>query len=174
MKYLIDIILLILLFIVVWQDFRERKISWLLLPLLFAVFVFADIQKSNFGNIASSFTINSGFILIQLLLLSIYFSLRNKKFTNIINTYIGIGDILFFIVICAAFSPVNFLLFYLLGLLLTIVGFLIYTSIMKRATAEIPLAGSMAALMMAFVLLKNVSGKIDFYSDATVTAWMGF
>ena len=98
------------------------------------------------------FLFNSGFVAFQLLMMMGYFTLKNRKWTNIINTYIGIGDILFFLILSLAFSPVNFIIFFLGSLLLTIGGYSIYKIFKSNVNTEIPLAGTMAIILMICVI----------------------
>jgi hypothetical protein len=159
----VNIIILLSLVIIVHQDFKQRQISWYLLPIAFVAFVCKALLYSN--NLTNDFIFNFLFIALQLVCLTLYFSIKNKKMFNIIDTYLGLGDILFFIVLCTAFSPVNFIVFYFMSMILTLTGTLIYNFFSARRTSDIPLAGAMAAtLLVAFITTLMVPG-INFYDD---------
>ncbi|OFY82845.1 MAG: hypothetical protein A3F72_01805 [Bacteroidetes bacterium RIFCSPLOWO2_12_FULL_35_15] len=166
MLLIVDLLLLGCLGIVVFQDFKHRQISWLLIPTIFVAFVGKALLVIGVNSSLIINTIwNSTFILIQIVLLTVYMSIKNKKLVNIVNTYLGIGDVLFFIVLCAAFSPVNYIVFYLASTLLTLIGFLFYNIISKKATREIPLAGAMAGGLLILIIVNRIKPQLNFYND---------
>lgn len=154
-----------LLVILAFQDFRERKISWFLLPLLFFSLVLSGIESLSLKQLLAYFSVNFGFIVLQITSLTIYFSIKKRKFTNIINQYIGIGDLLFFVVLCAAFSPVNFIFFYCTCLLISLVWVLFYHFAVRKEIKEIPLAGIFSILLIFILAINNFSPAINFYDD---------
>ncbi|HSH65967.1 MAG TPA: hypothetical protein VLB84_09255 [Bacteroidia bacterium] len=149
------------LLVIVFQDFKQRQISWFLIPAAFIGFICKALLHSI--PIVHTFLINTAFILIQLVCLTLYFSLKNKKMLNIVDTYLGLGDVLFLIVICTVFSPVNFILFYLLSMIVTLTGVLIYNVVSTKKTNDIPLAGAMAGMLLILLISKP---GIDLYNDA--------
>lgn len=171
MRWFVDIGLVTLLAIVAFQDLKQRQISWVLLPLLLSLFLVRGSFLNSANELIHFALFNAGFIVVQLLVLTAYMSIKNKEFSNIINSYLGLGDILFFIVICVAFSPVNFIVFYITGLLLTLLVFVAYNLLRKKNEKEIPLAGAMAVLMISLILLSRWSIKFNFYNDDFLTGW---
>lgn len=167
MQLLITLLLIATLTIVVVQDFRERMISWLLVPVLFILFSVNGLLESSIKEVAAGFAINLAFIVLQLLVLTIYFSARKKKLVNIIDTLLGLGDVLLFIVLCAAFSPVNYFIFYLGSLLLTILGFGAYKALKGRSTT-IPLAGAMSIGMIILLCTRLFAESSCLYNDTHV------
>ncbi len=166
--WILEILAIGLLGIVVFQDFRQRAISWLLIPGLLVLFAAMAISANNLNDAAFNGLINLAFVAIQLICLTAWFSLKNRKFTNIVNSYLGIGDILFFCVLCLAFSPVNFIFFYLGSLILTIIGFVSYSGLRKESNKEIPLAGAMALGLIACFIYKYLHPGCSFYTEAFV------
>lgn len=164
MLLVLNICLMICLFFIVFQDFRQREISWFFIPLLLAGFIYTAMYKENAGIAFKYILFNLSFIIIQLVLLTIYMSVKNKKLVNIVNTYIGIGDILFFAVIAAAFSPFNFIVFYLISTILTLLGFALF-NLLKGSSREIPLAGAMAGAMMILMIMNFCVPELNFYND---------
>jgi hypothetical protein len=149
------------------EDFSKRLISWYWIPMLFVLFAGRALSQLSMGDAVSFFVINLCILALQLLLVSAYFSIRERRVVNIIDTWLGTGDILFFVVLCAAFSPLNYLLFYLLSLVLTIAGYIVY-KIMKGRSSAIPLAGAVALLLLLCLLLHWYEPRLDFYNDAFV------
>ncbi|MGZ6519676.1 MAG: hypothetical protein ACXVED_18980, partial [Bacteroidia bacterium] len=146
MMLITDISLLLCLGSILFQDLKQREISAILIPLLLTGFLLRGLHSEKIQMLLNGSLINIGFVLIQLFLLTIYFSVRNKKLLNIINTYLGLGDILFFIVSCAAFSPLNFILYHISAMIFSLAGVIIYSRISRKEIREIPLAGTMSCV----------------------------
>jgi hypothetical protein len=163
MLLVVDILILFSLILIVFQDFKQRQISWFLIPLSFAGFAYkASLYKDS--SIAD-FLLNTGFILLQLICITIYFSIKNKKFLNIIDTHLGLGDILFFVVICTVFSPLNFIAFYMISMISTLLAIIAYNLFSSRQTKDIPLAGAMAGALIILMITTWAIPGIDFYND---------
>ena len=135
-----EIVLLILLGLMVYEDFKYRGISWYLFPLALV----AIITKSYTYITIDTTVLNIGFVLMQLLLVTLYFTLKQRKLVNITTNHFGIGDVLFLGIIAISFSTVNFVFFYLLGIVISLlIGLLLIQS--KSTDKTIPFAGIMAA-----------------------------
>ncbi|MFN8711807.1 MAG: hypothetical protein ACK5Z2_03060 [Bacteroidota bacterium] len=142
------------------QDVRHRAFVWWLLPLLLAALLVLSLQQVTFQELWPSLLINFGFIGIQLLLLFLWFSLRERKWIKLIDTHIGLGDILLLTCLAAAFSPANFILFVVGGLIFSLCIVLVYRSINRKASPLIPLAALLAvpmALCVAAVPLFDIN-----------------
>lgn len=142
------------------QDVRRRAFVWWLLPLLLIALLMLSLQQISFQELWPSFLVNIGFIGIQLLLLFIWFSLRERKLIRLVDTHIGLGDILLLACLAAAFSPVNFILFVAGGLIFSLIIVLIYRSINRNTSPLIPLAALLAVpmvLCIAAVPLFNIN-----------------
>jgi len=163
MPLTIDILIILCLAVIVLQDIKYREISWVLIPLILAGFIYKAMEYKNI--LMTDVLLNISFIAIQLLLLTIYISIKNKKPVNIVNTYLGIGDILFFLVICVAFSPINFIAFYILSLVFTLAAIIIYNRFSGKQTKEIPLAGSMATVLIFLLITTEILPGMDLYND---------
>jgi len=92
-------------------------------------------------------------------------SLKEKKITNIIDSHLGLGDVLFFIVLTVAFSPVNFIVFYLGSVLLTSLIYGGIVLITKNQGTLIPLAGAMSLLLIVALIMDETSSSLHFYQD---------
>ncbi|MES2394423.1 MAG: hypothetical protein V4549_00365 [Bacteroidota bacterium] len=171
MQYLIDTCLLLLLAVVLFQDLKQRQISWFLIPLLLVSFLAQGLFSISANELMRYTMFNIGFIVVQLVILTAYISIKNKKLVNIINSYLGIGDVLFIATVAAAFSPLNFIVFYIAALLFTLLVFLVVKLLTKKLSKEIPLAGAMAAVMIALILVNQWLPDVNFYKDDYLTAW---
>ena len=134
---------------VAYQDFTERAISvWTLVVFLLLSFCLGSLHL-DFETLIRNGLINMGFIVTQLAFIALYFSIKNRKFVNVADEYIGWGDILFFVPLAILFSTEYFMLFYVGALLVSLVGFLIYKVLINRTVATIPLAGLLAFCLVA-------------------------
>jgi hypothetical protein len=167
--HIIDLLIISVLLVVVFQDFRHREISWSLIPLIFAGFTFKGLLLISGKELLSYFIFNVFFILLQFTCLMLFYSLKNKKLYNIINTHIGLGDILLFVSLTVAFSRVNFILFYLSSMLITAIFFLIRNG--YRQSKDIPLAGCVA-LTLIVLISAGFFSEINFYSDNHLMLWL--
>jgi hypothetical protein len=134
------ILYLAVLLFICYQDFKQREISWWTLPLALC-FYFMN-EPLEISETISSSLFNIGFVLFNLIMISIYFSVKNSKLVNVINTYLGIGDLLFFLVCCFIFNVPNFLLFFISSLFISVIISLLFIS--KKEQSTIPLAGIMS------------------------------
>lgn len=154
MLLFLTIAIILFLVIITYQDFKERKISWLSIPALVLFFSwYAVIDLGSWRDYFLNVTFNLLFIAIQLSTLFIYFSIKAGKFTNLINSKIGIGDILFFVALTFAFTTVNFILFYVGSLSIITISFLFAKLFFKNVSPQIPLAGAMAAILILWYLI---------------------
>ena len=164
MLLVVKLAVMICLCLIAFQDFRHRAVSWFLIPILFIGFVFIALQTSVWEYYWKELVFNICFILVQLVLLTMYMSVKNKKFVNIVNSFLGIGDILFFVVLAAAFSPFNFVVFYLTSTILTLIGYGLFVFI-KKVKTEIPLAGAMASMLLVLMILNFCIPNLNLHND---------
>lgn len=150
---------------IAYQDFKFRAVYWWLFPvLLFAcaevVFLRTDLQLM-FANLFY----NSVFLAIQLLLLTLYFTVKERRLVNILDGYFGLGDLLFLLAITVYLSFLNYVLFYLLSLFgIIAVGFLTQAMV-KKPNPKIPLAGEQALVLVGFILVEQLHSGVNLLSD---------
>lgn len=145
-------ILVIVLGVILYQDITARTIH-AILPLL--VFVLACILNYfsdylNFYNLIYNIT----FIFINILGLVLYFSFKSKTFKNPIDNTLGLGDVMFFLAITPLFNLKPYILFFVLGLLFSLIVFSI-TSFFKKVKT-VPLAGYLAMFLILNIVIKNI------------------
>lgn len=135
------------LLFIIYEDFKYRAIHWIWLA-LFTILILV-LLPFNFLNV----TFNLFLIGVQLLGVTIYFSLKSRKWINITKDFLGIGDILFFLPLCLLFTPENFIWFFISSLIFTLIGYLTQQNISPQKNKTIPLAAWMSiALIIVFTL----------------------
>ena len=155
MNTVLLLILIGLLGVVVVQDFKSRAISWFLIPLLFIGFIGYALPKMEIIELLTYFGINLTLVLTNLLVVTLVISIKEKKFANILTNYLGLGDVLFFLVLTVVFSPFNFLAFYLGSILLTAIVYGGIMLISKQKKMLIPLAGAMSLLLIISIIVEQ-------------------
>lgn len=169
----ISILALAVLVAIMYQDFRQRQVSIALFVALFAILcIEAYTMQSNFMSLLKNFLLNAGFVFVQLGCIKVYFLLKNKKNTPVIDTYIGMGDVLFFFISCIAFSVGNFVMFYLISLITALIGAIAYMRIKNAKDFEIPLAGIMSSIMSLCIGYKLIDGSLNFYQDTLLLSFL--
>lgn len=168
MLLLLQIVSVLLLLILTYQDFKDRAISWIILPVLFICFILTSLETLPLSALGLFFGINSGFIFLQVCSVALYFLIKRRTIKNIIDKEIGLGDILFFIVLTVAFSPVNFIAFYVVTLILTLAAYLLIKFFNASTKREIPLAGIMSLAMAFLIITSFFSDSFNLYSDRAI------
>lgn len=166
MHWSVLLILSITLLIIFFQDLERRSVVWILFPLVAATgivnyMMHADARRLFFQNTG----FNLAFVLLLLLVLKFYFML--KKTPNL-RQQIGSGDVVFWVACTCIFSPLNFLLYYILSLIFTLVAHLLTINISpkQKKLGTIALAGwqSFYLLLLAYVYeFFDVSLNDDFW-----------
>lgn len=147
------------------QDFRFRAVHWILFPILLILLVADSLFVTKIDNYLDSITINLLVILLQGLILIGYYKLKGTQFITFIKERIGMGDLLFVVVMAFAFSWSTFLFYYIAGLLFTLITWIVVRNLVRLRTQLVPLAGMLALfmtlLMLADILLPDYSRCMD-------------
>jgi hypothetical protein len=137
------------------QDFRFRAVHWILFPLLLILLVADSLFVSKIENYLDSISINLLVIVLQGLILIAYYKLKGTPFINFIRERIGLGDLLFVIVMAFAFSWSTFLFYYIAGLLFTLITWIVLRNLIRTKSQLVPLAG-LLALFMILIMIADI------------------
>lgn len=140
---LLKILLIIILAFIFVQDLRYRVIH-VLLPISLGIVGYILLKQS--GNTIYDLLPSFLFVSITVLGLWMYLSIKNRSLVNPLKSAIGIGDILFFVMIIPLFSFVNYIYFYIIGLLLSALIHILFSKRSKDNT--IPLAGYLSTYLI--------------------------
>jgi hypothetical protein len=165
---MLPVILSIVLAAIIYQDFRYRAVSVYWLCGTLALTVIYSVWLNGWAAAFTNGGINLALIVVQIAGVFLYFSLKLKKFTNIINQQLGSGDLLFYGVVAFSFSPVNFILFSLAAYIIILVVFLVLKTFGYRK--NIPLAGCLAFFMLIIIILNAGFHIFEPYHDDQVMA----
>ncbi len=140
----------IVLIIIIWQDLKQRAIHVSLPFFLFLIALVINFFTDHLDYMMS--LKNIGFVVINILGLVLYYSVKNKSIVNPIDSMIGLGDILFFIAITPLFDLKSYILFFIVGMLFSLILHIIVNTIKKQKT--VPLAGYLALLLIVLIGLE--------------------
>jgi len=159
----VQFLILSVLASITWQDFKYRAVYWFLFPLLMMLFI---VKNGYSGQISyHENLINLGIVALQISILHTYYYMRHGDWI-LYQTYLGWGDVLFFVALALLFPPLTFLAFQLISLILTLAWFVLF----KRYLANkegIPLAGCqafiLALLLLSELVVDTATLNIDSY-----------
>lgn len=162
MHTLIITLLLLALCCMAWQDFADRAIDWYFFPLVLVLLIGNSVLAKGFS--WTSVGLNMGLVLVQLFFVHLY--LRWTRGHSLMHgeRMLGWGDVLFFLLLTLAFSPLNFIVFYIASLGCT----LLLTLMIRwagRPMPTIPLAGCQALLLAVVLLMDTKQQSASLYND---------
>ncbi len=161
MKTIITIALLSVFVIITIQDFKYRAIHAVTIigiGIIAIILNYLEPQLTFFDVLK-----NIGFLVITSSAFMIYLTIKNKTFQNPIDQSIGLGDLLFLIVITPLFQVQQYILFFIIGLMISVVVFILSKSILKEQT--IPLAGYLSFILIICFGLKMLNIVNPFYIE---------
>ncbi|MFD1001312.1 hypothetical protein ACFQ21_18425 [Ohtaekwangia kribbensis] len=159
---------LLILGFIIYEDFKFRAVTWYLFPLLAVIILIENVVVYTSAMPLQIFIINFLFIAIQLMAVTLYLSIKNKKWIWIWEQYLGLGDILFLLVLCLFFSPLNLIVFYIGSLVLTVVAVLLLRGAYP-SFAIIPLAGLQSAFLAALIIFNLLISPTNYKVDPDIT-----
>jgi hypothetical protein len=167
MSYFYPLTAILLYILIAWQDFRYRAVNWI----LFLLLAIANISYSLYGlhmplwALLQQTGLNVLLIGSQLLLLKLYFSLKNRKVVTIADRYIGWGDIVLYGTLCFLFPPLILMCFHLLSLLCCLLLYAtLHFSHHEPDTRQVPLAGIQCCLLLIMAAIQLIQ-PFPLYDD---------
>jgi hypothetical protein len=163
------ILILFVLSLIFLQDIGKKSVYWFLFPVLTMLFCLMHFLGHRlFVDTWQPVLINIIFLVFQFLIVTTYFSIKNRHWVNISTGLLGWGDMLFLLSIAFYLSAFNFLLFYIVSLISVLLIWLFWQLISKEKDKQIPLAG-----LQAFIFIVFLAGDwwCKFF-DLTNDAWL--
>lgn len=157
--------------LIAWEDIRKQAFNTVWPLLVIAAFTVNIIAIKAPGFQWVYLPINMLFFVVNLGGVTLWFSIKNRKPVNILEQYLGLGDILIFLVLCFAFSPINLMVFFFISVFMAaITGIVISWIKGKMQTlliSKVPLAGLLAVFYLVALGLNNFDVNA-LYNDAKV------
>lgn len=151
----VKLTLITVLFWILIQDLKERKVYWVLFPIVGFCCALLHYQKTLPELFIMSAVMNLIFVLILLAIVFIYAKLKLK--TNFSSVF-GPGDALFFLCLAVSFSTVSFIVIFIGALMFSLVLHLVLSR--NRPNLSVPLAGYMS-LFFGFAFIAYWFGVIN-------------
>lgn len=158
MEAIVLILSCMVLLWVLFEDIRFRAVHWPLFPLGFGLILLYRILGASYPDLIYSTLYNFFFLLLNMSVLYLVFRWKGYGVKEILNSFIGLGDLLFFLGLCLALPFPLFPAFFILSLILSLL-----TGIIWFKKQSIPLAGLQALFLMA-VLVYEYSAGLDLNS----------
>jgi hypothetical protein len=158
---------------IAFQDFKYRAVYWFLFPGLSLLLYYMKYPKA--GNLLTlqDAIYALSFLAVQLIILFLYFTVKNRKAVNILKSHLGLGDVLFLVAISFYLSPVNYLLFYVFSLLLIII-YVLMLNLTRKKMEQIPLAGLQAIFFTLLLVAEIAIPKLKMYQDDWIVQFAYF
>lgn len=137
--------LVICLLLMVWQDWKYRRIHVLLPALLFGLMLFHAKDVVNYKTIA----FNIVFFATIFTFLILYMSIKAKRFLNPFENYFGLGDVLFYLAVTPFFMLREYAIYFIASMLFAIIMQTMFSKKTKHET--VPLAGFSSLLLVAII-----------------------
>lgn len=154
------ILLCLNLLFITYQDFKERKVYLInLLITLILISFYHYLNSYSTYSYLYTILLNFVFLSIIFLVLYLYTVLRIKE---IFLKTIGLGDIIFFIILAIGFPTLSFLIIFSSSL---IFSFILFIFLKPRLTNKtVPLAGLQSLFLVIVVLLNNIFEVLNLYA----------
>lgn len=155
-------VLIVLLLIVFYQDYKTQMVSWFLFPLIaIALGVNFYVMIGEYPiYFIYSIVINCGIVMLVILTLFLYSKLKMKM--HFINTTFGLGDALMLFAIAFGFPSYTFLVLFSTSVLFALACHFI----LKRnyTYRTIPLAGYMSLFFALLFLMDSMNFSPNLYA----------
>lgn len=154
--WLLKILLLAIFSLIFFQDYKDRTVYWFLYPIMGILALLLQLQITPIYVVL----INSGFNLLFIIFLLVfcYLYARIKLKKSLLQSVLGLGDVLFFIAIAFSFSIVSFLVLFVFSLIFSLILHLVLQY--KQTEQTVPLAGYMS---LFFAVVYSVSFYCNFH-----------
>ncbi len=160
MSLTLHILLILLLALACYQDWKYRAIYWFVFPLIAIVALLIFFMQQPDWNVLG---LNLIFVSTVISLLFVYVSVKAKRWTNIFENHFGLGDVLFFLAITPLFSASNYVLFFITGMIFSAALHGLVS--LRKAGKTIPLAGYLSVYLIALKGFCWFTGSDIFYTN---------
>lgn len=158
MHWFILIVLGGVLYLIAYQDYKYRAVAVYVYILLFSAVIAYGLTESAWQVVFWNSLINSALVLTMTSVLYFLYFLKEKRVNGFFNTKLGMGDLLFWVAVTPLFSPLNYLLWLIFSMIISLVIYLVGRLIQpsKKELNKIPLAGIQAIVLLVIIFLNAV------------------
>lgn len=149
-----SVITALVLLTMAWFDFKYRLIPLWLFIVLAGVFLSIGWSSIPLVNLLLYFSVNVIVLSILIFGVWVWFRLIKHSAVNILDVYLGKGDLLFMLIVGLYFSPVLFVAFQVFSITALLFIFGLYILFAGNSSYPVPLAGGQALLLFVFEVIK--------------------
>lgn len=142
--------------LIFFQDYKDRTVYWFLYPIMGILVLVLQIQTIPIDVALINSSFNLSFIIFLLGFCYLYARIKLKK--SLLQSVLGLGDVLFFVGIAFSFSIVSFLVLFVFSLVFSLLLHLVLQHKQKEQT--VPLAGYMS---LFFAVVYGISFFCNFH-----------
>lgn len=154
-------LLLISLLVIIYQDYKERAVHLLSFTLLLGSILWIKRLEFDLFQLGLSFC----FLLINLMVVFIYLRLRSRiDKPSQIWQYLGVGDVVFWLLIAFIMPFPTFLIFFFTGLFFSSLVALLFL----KPNQSVPLAGLQALWLFCWIVIDMIFIR----KDLILTDWL--
>ena len=135
--------------IIAYQDFKTRLISLWLVILFGALNVSQYIVQFTFYQFLENVIFSLCYFLFIYLVLHLFYFIKKKKFDSIINSELGLGDLLIFLSIGICIEPVHLIYFFTVAFIMSLLVHILFFKNKK----SVPLAGFLVLFYLFFLVV---------------------
>lgn len=159
------IVTLIILVIMFVQDIKSRSIAWPLFPVLAALFAILRFTPHwDFSRILTEVAGPLICLFFMLAMVSLYISVRYRKWIWITDEMLGWADVLFLACLAFYLPLLNYMLFFIASSIAILLSWIIYQLVFRVKSKFIPFAGCQA-LLLGGLLVISWTSPFDVTSD---------
>lgn len=148
MQFILLAVIILCLLYISYEDICFRRLD---LRAGICLFTACGFYNYLIGGFWIDLLYNVFFVFVLLISLTVYYTVRNNSFQKPLNEKLGIGDIVFFIAVTPLFYLKDFMLFFITGMLISILQHLVLKVFIKSKT--IPLAGFLANYLLLLLII---------------------
>ncbi len=164
MELIITFLLVLTLGIITYQDFKSRMIYWILFPIGIVLGTLYGLFQTDTMEYLLTVGSNLVFIVLFLIIPLSFFMLKSGSLSALFDRYLGLGDVLMFLLLCFCFSISNLFLFIVssLCLILLFYGFL---HLLRIRVRTIPLAGLLSLFTIFVLVIDSIGSSIELLNN---------
>ncbi|MDA9316478.1 hypothetical protein N9Q58_01025 [Polaribacter sp.] len=159
MNIILEVLFTLVLVILCFQDFKERKVSLSLLVLAILLGGSIHFQQQNRAVFLVAIAINVLIVFILFLIIGVYAKIKMKQ--PVFNV-IGLGDLFFFMVLAVSFPTLSFLVLFVFSLIFSWSIFMLIKQHLKEET--VPLAGLQSLFLMLVLMTNWITNSFDLFA----------
>lgn len=148
--------------ILFWEDLRYRAVHWSLLAQAFLGLAVFGLLTNGHHVFWTDMPLNLLFVVLQFAGITLYASLRERRWVNPLQERVGPGDLLFMLACAFAFPRFAFVLFIISGIAFSLLGYGVLRLLRPSQPSTVPAAGLLALYLGTWLGL-HVSGRLDLH-----------